>query len=211
MKYKIFLSDFDGTLVDKDILDVICGINGKYEESLKLNEPVANGTNTEGLLPLKKRIDLLKGITDEQIKTELDKNNYLIYGAKELFNYLKDNGIITVLHSGNITPVLKYYQQLLNIDYIVGNEPRYEDNKISGIELSDFKGQSFKVDGCKEIIEKINIEKSQVIAIGDSIVDSAIFEISALKIAINPKGGIEKKANCVVNDLKEVIEIIKNN
>jgi len=112
---KLFLSDFDGTLVNKDILDVLCGINGKEEESKRLNEEFIAGKR-EGLPTLKQRIDFLKGITTAQIKAKLDVKNYLIAGAIELFAYLKASGYITVLHSGNILPVLEYYQGLLDID-----------------------------------------------------------------------------------------------
>lgn len=34
MAKKIFLFDFDGTIVTEDILDVVCDIVGKKEESL---------------------------------------------------------------------------------------------------------------------------------------------------------------------------------
>lgn len=35
---KAVLIDFDGTIVSKDILDVVCEIVGKEEESNKLNK-----------------------------------------------------------------------------------------------------------------------------------------------------------------------------
>jgi 2-hydroxy-3-keto-5-methylthiopentenyl-1-phosphate phosphatase len=56
MSKKIFLCDFDGTLVYRDILDVICGTVGKEEESQKLNEEFIAGKR-ENLPTLKKRID----------------------------------------------------------------------------------------------------------------------------------------------------------
>ena len=37
---RIFLSDFDGTLVNEDILDIVCEITGHKEESKKLNEEI---------------------------------------------------------------------------------------------------------------------------------------------------------------------------
>lgn len=202
---KIFLSDFDGTLVNKDILDVLCEINGKGEESRILNEEFISGKR-EGLPTLKKRIDFLKGVTTEQIKTKLDEENYLVNGAIELFKYLKDNGFITVLHSGNLVPVLEYYKNLLGIDYVVGNSPRMNGDTIIGIEIEDFAGRNFKVDGCKKIIEDLGIEKEQVYAIGDSPADKAVFEIAGKRIVINPKGEIEKIADIVLdNNLADLI------
>ena len=40
------------------------------------------------------------------------------------FDYLKRNNFTTILSSGNITPVLKFYQELLNIDYVLGTNPK---------------------------------------------------------------------------------------
>lgn len=202
---KVFLSDFDGTLVQKDILDVLCGINGKEEESERLNAEFIAGKR-EGLPTLKKRIDFLKGITSEQIKAKLDENDYLVEGAKELFAFLKSRGVVTVLHSGNITPVLGYYQKLLQIDYIVGNKPRMNGDVIEGIEIEDFASRDFKVVGCRDIIEKYGTEKRDIIAIGDSPADKAVFELAGFRAVINAKGGIEDMADVVLgNSLAELI------
>ncbi len=204
---KLFLTDFDGTLVSTDILDVICEINGKGEESKKLNDDFVNG-RTDGLTSLKKRIDFLNGISLDQIKGKLAENDYLINGVRELFDFLKRQKVISVLHSGNILPVLEFYGETLGIDYVIGTAPRMSGDVIMGIETEDFKGKSFKYDGCREIIEKLEISKNEILAIGDSPADSKIFELAGTKIVINPKGGIEKQADYVVEDLFEVIEIV---
>lgn len=206
---KLFLSDFDGTLVNKDILDVLCGINGKEEESKRLNEEFIAGKR-EGLPTLKQRIDFLRGISSKQIKEKLDAENYLVNGAIELFTFLKANDYITVLHSGNILPVLEYYQQLLHIDYIVGNTPRRKDDVIIGIELEDFASRDFKVLGCQKIINELDIDVSNIYAIGDSPADLAVFGLASTRIAINSKGGIEQHAEIVLkNDLKELIPYLQ--
>lgn len=205
---KIFLSDFDGTLVNKDILDVLCSINGKEAESKRLNEEFLAGRR-EGLPTLKQRIDFLSGVSYKQIYEKLEENNYLIDGAYELFEELKRRGVITVLHSGNITPVLRYYQEKLGISYIVGNKPRINNNIITGIELSDFLGRDFKVLGCKKIIEQYNVQKNDIIAIGDSPADLSVFQIAGTRIVINAKNDIEKEADIVLNNsLVELIPIL---
>lgn len=205
---KLVLTDFDGTLVNKDILDVICGINGHEEESRELNEAFING-KLEGLISLKTRIDFLKGITLEQINDKLNENSYLINGAEKLFRFLKDNSIESVLHSGNILPVLYYYKLKLGITNIIGTKPRMNGNVINGIEMEDFNGKNFKYDECKELIDKSGINKNEILAIGDSPADSKVFELAGTKLVINPKGGIEKQADYIIKDLFEVIDIIK--
>ena len=209
MAKKLFLSDFDGTLVKKDILDVVCGIVGKEEESHNLNMDFIQGKR-DGLPTLKKRIDFLKDVSLNQIFDTLRKNPYLIKGAKELFDYLRGNGYISVLHSGNLVPILEFYKEYLGIDYVIGTSPRIKDGIIQGIELEDFNGREFKVTGCQAIIDDLGFKKEDIIAIGDSPSDLGVFGLAEKTIAINPKGGIEKDATFVIEeDLTQAIDVLK--
>lgn len=115
--------DFDGTIVTEDILDVVCDIVEKKEESRLINEKVRRG-ELRGLEPLCDRINFLKGVSYKKINEKLSKETYLRKGTIELFDYLKKNNFIIILCSGNIVPVLKFYQELLNIDYIFGTNPK---------------------------------------------------------------------------------------
>lgn len=143
--------DFDGTIVTEDILDVVCDIVEKKEESRLINEKVRRG-ELRGLEPLCDRINFLKGVSYQQIKEKLSKGTYLRKGTIELFDYLKKNNFITILSSGNITPVLKFYQELLNIDYIFGTNPKMNGELIKRIDISDFSSKDFKYDACLNII-----------------------------------------------------------
>ena len=149
MSTKIFLFDFDGTIVTEDILDVVCDIVGKKEESRLINKKVKNG-ELKGLKPLCDRINFLKGVSYQEIKEKLSKETYLRKGTIELFDYLKKNNFTTILSSGNIIPVLKFYQELLNIDYIFGTSPKMNEEIIERIDISDFSSNDFKYDAEKK-------------------------------------------------------------
>ena len=133
-------------------------------------------------------------------------------GAIELFKFLKENDFIIVLHTGNIEYVAEYYKNLLNIDHIVCTKPYTQNDKIIGIDNKCFNDKDFKVNGCLEIIKKYNIDKNDIYAIGDSIVDKNVFNIAGHSIAINSKGGIDDYADFVIknNSLLDAITFIKN-
>lgn len=207
MKIKAVLCDFDGTLVNKDILDVICSIVHKERESKKSNQDYHNG-KIDGLTNLIIRINFLHGVSMFQIFEKLKENDYLMPGAEELFKFLKKNKIVTILHSGNLIQVLKYYQNKLKISYVVGTKPKMKGDYIDSISKNNFSGINFKLEDSKKILKKLKIKPSEIVALGDSPADKSIFDYSAKSIAINPKGGIEKSADYIINNLNEAIDII---
>ncbi len=207
---KAILSDFDGTLVTKDILDVVCGITRNEENSRRISEEFHSELRTginDTIIP---RINFLKGVSLQQIEGKLNENNYLLPGAEALFDYLKKNNIVTILHSGNILPVLKYYQKILDIDYVLGTRPQMNGDKIVGITPADFPTEAnFKVVWVNKLLKELGINPNETLSIGDAPSDRSLFELSGRSIAVNPHDGIEKYATHVIhNDLNKAIPII---
>lgn len=210
MKLKAVLIDFDGTVVVKDILDVVCGIGGKEAESKKINEEFHKG-RIKGRESLITRINYLKGITLQQIYQKLSENDYLMPGAKKLFDFLKSRKIISILYSGNIVSILNYYKEKLGITHIVGTKPKMKGNKIIGISDENFSGTNHKLINIKKILHQYSINSDEVVVIGDSPADKTIFAFAAKSIAINPKEGVESYADYVIKeDLSKVISILNN-
>lgn len=208
MSTGVFLSDFDRTIVKKDLLDVVCQIVDKEEESIKLNREFQSGKR-KGLGTLIDRINLLKGVSIDQIHRKLRENDFLVDGVAELFLWLKKNNVLTILYSGNLESILSYYQEKLNIDYIIGTKPNIENGKIVSISEKNFKGKNFKLERIKKILNDFDIQNEKIVAFGDSPGDEAIFNFAGKSIAINPKGGIEKIADHKVTSPYEVIDIVK--
>lgn len=204
---KIFLFDFDGTLVTEDILDVVCDIVDKKEESIELKNKVLYGL-VKGYGPLCTRINFLRGVTYQQIKDKLDGDNYLRDGVIELFKALNDKGYITVVSSGNLELVLKYYQELLNITYVFGSKPNMDGDKIINISESSFSSHDFKYDACFEVIHRYDNEEKIVYGLGDSATDVSMLSLADVKFAIDPKGGLENHVDYVIEDIKDIIDYL---
>jgi phosphoserine phosphatase len=206
---RVAILDFDGTLVSEDMLDILCGIVGKQEASKRLNHEFVTGQRA-GLSALIKRINLLRGVSLAQINQKISEAIYLMPGAIELCNFLRDHQVKTILVSGNIIPILKYYQGILSIDHIIGSQPRMNGECIEGMSEDDYLGPNFKLRSVQQILGAEGIKAEECVAIGDSSADAELFELAGFAIAIHPKGGIEKLADIVIgDDLRQAIPVLE--
>src|SRR6185369_11441837 len=124
---------------------------------------------------------------------------------------LKTHGIICIIASGSIVPLLELYREKLGANYVVGSKPLVENGFIMGISEADYSGPDFKVRDSAVILDRLAIPHSSVVAIGDSLADRGIFELSAKSIAINPKPGIEQYADYIIHDdLSKAIPILES-
>jgi HAD superfamily phosphoserine phosphatase-like hydrolase len=211
IKIKAALIDFDGTLTTQSLLDWLADLAGKKAQSEQVGLQSVQKGKSPGLTPLIQRINLLKGLSVDKIHQSLaaTPHYFLRTGAQDLFDFLKENNITSIVHSGNILPLLEFYQTKLGIDYLVGSKVALENGTLTGISEESYSGPDFKLQDCQAILQKLGISPQETMALGDSPADRTIFEFSQFSIAVNPRFGIEKHANYTVNeDLREVVNII---
>lgn len=208
MKVRALLLDFDGTLVQRDMLSEVIDLVGKKIESQQIDADFQSG-KLPGVLGLIQRINLLAGVSVKQIKDKVHEDLSLIEGARELIQYCKDTSVITILASGSITPILEVYQNELGIDYIVGPKPVIENDVVTGISESDFpKEGNFKVVGITNILRENNIRNANSVAVGDSRGDLPMFKLANYAIGINPKVNLDEFIDEKVVNLHQVVEIL---
>ncbi|MBP6880524.1 HAD family phosphatase [Candidatus Saccharibacteria bacterium] len=211
MKIKALLSDLDGTLVTRDTSTELLELVGKRNEGERLFSEYQEQRNSgyDGLI---KRINMLKGLDLSLIEVTIRKNLAMAEGTKELFKYCKANGIITIIASGSIEPILEIYKQELSADFIVGSKPHIKAGRIDSISRADYppENEHFKVVGIMKILKELGINKEECVAFGDSRADIPMFRLAKLRIATNPKGGIEKHSDFTVGSPFDVIGLMKN-
>ena len=83
MIIKALVIDFDGTIATRDLTDMLSELVGKAEESQELERLYQTG-QLKGLQGLVKRINFLSGVSVQQIRTALAKDDFLRPGAVEL-------------------------------------------------------------------------------------------------------------------------------
>jgi HAD superfamily phosphoserine phosphatase-like hydrolase len=209
MNIKVALIDFDYTLTTQDTLDLLAKHLNVEAKTAKLDRLFWDG-KLPGLQGLVRRINLLKGLSRQEIGEIVSNENILRDGAIELFEYFKKNKITTIIASGNILPVLEIANSKLKADYLVCSNPTMVDDKIDSISEDDYSGDDFKIRDCKAILNEFGILSDSVIAIGDSPADKVLFEFAKVSFAVEPKNGVEKFATYTVGgNLHEIIEILE--
>lgn len=208
---KALLLDFDGTLVTKDMLSEVIDLVGRKAESEQITRDFHAGKYI-GQQAITARINLLRGVEIEKIQAKVREDLSLMPNAKEIIDYCRRHGILTVLASGNIVQILDIYKENLGLDFVVGPQPHTDEGKIVGIAETDFRQPNFKVEGIKDILREHGIRSEECLAIGDSPGDKAMFEFvgKGRSVAIQPKGGIEEYTGHTIQNLTETINIIKS-
>lgn len=202
MSIKLILCDFDGTVTQGDVLDEICAISGKLDESRKINEQFISG-NLDGLSALKQRFRLIKGIDKTQIENSILPNVKLNNGAETFFNYARKKNIPAFLLSGNAEFVLEYFCKKLHITFFSGSTLSIDNGKIG-----DFITYQNKFSVAENYIKKHNLIGDEIVAIGNSIADAQLFEMSAHPFIINKKEDFNTNA-VSVNSFTEIMFCLK--
>lgn len=204
------LLDFDGTLVREDFSDLLAEINGKRAESQRLNAEFHSGKRP-GVSGLIDNTNLLDGVTLTQVRDVVRASDCLMPGAHELFGFLHEQRITTVVASGSILPVLHEFQTILGIDHVVGTAVAIRDQTIRGVDPENLPVDGFKLLGCMQLLTELEIPIAEAVAIGDSPAEKGLFVHAGLSIAINPVGGVEQYADHVIgSDLNEAVDLIRS-
>lgn len=203
----ILFSDLDGTITSEDMLDIICDLKGKKERSRSLNVEYIKGMSLSAEIQTK-RINLLRGLSVSAIHRKIEENSYLLPGARDLFEYLGRNEIISVLVSGNILPILEYYKKMLKIDYVYGINPIVDNEIIKGVHQKDIPHDDFKLQ-CFSRVVRTFPQRPFSVVMGDSPSDIGLFKAADYRIAVNSKGGIDRYADITIqNSLSSLPSIL---
>ena len=106
-----------------------------------------------------------------------------IKGAKELVENLHSYNIRTAIISGGIQYLADKWAQKWNIERALANELFDDENGKLSAKIN-VRGNT-KGPVMEKLMSEMNVEKSQVISVGDTVVDLPLFKRSGYSIAVN--------------------------
>ena len=195
---KLFLSDMDSTIIKQECIDELAHYAGVREEVSLITEKSMDGeiSFTEAFV---ERVGLLKGM-DVNVLDKVYLNIELNDGAEILLKNLCKRDIHTVLVSGGFTYFTDKLSKKLGFSENYANKLEILDNIITGKILPPVIDGKAKRDILDKITQKLNINRNDVVSVGDGANDVEMISNSALGVSYYGKNILKSRANAQINN-----------
>ena len=202
---KLLISDMDGTIIENETLNDIANFLGKGDQVKKITDLGLKG-RLDFSTSLENRVQLLKGLRLSSLE-EAKRIVTFKKGAKKLFKVLKDNNFTTVLVSGGFKPITTYVQKYLSMDYEYSNTFGVIGDLFDGTTNGPIINANYKEKIVNKLLKKLNLNKNQIVGIGDAANDMNMLLSVGLPIAFKAQEIVKANFENQINntDLTSVL------
>ena len=204
-KKNLLISDMDGTIIENETLNDIANFLGKGDQVKKITDLGLKG-RLDFSTSLENRVHLLKGLRLSSLE-EAKRIVTFKKGAKKLFKVLKENNFTTVLVSGGFKPITTYVQKYLSIDYEYSNTFGVIGDLFDGTTNGPIINANYKEKIVNKLLKKLNLNKNQIVGIGDAANDMNMLLSVGLPIAFKAQEIVKANFENQINntDLTSVL------
>ena len=197
-KKRVLITDMDGTIIENETLNDIAKFLGKGEQVKKITDLGLKG-RLDFSTSLENRVHLLKDLRLSSLE-EAKRIISFMKGAKKLFQELKKNKIHTVLVSGGFKPITSYVRDYLNIDQEYSNTFGVIGDLFNGKTVGPIVNANYKEKIVKKISKELNINKDQIIGMGDAANDMNMLLSVGLPIAFKAQDIVKANFENQINN-----------
>lgn len=195
--HKLACFDMDSTLIEQEVIVELAKTAGIGEQVEAITEAAMRG-EIDFDESFAQRVALLKGISTD-VLDDICSRLTLSMGARTTISALKALGYHTVLVSGGFTYFARYIAEQLGIDEVHANTLDIDEGEVTGhIQLPIVNGAK-KAAIVEHTAERLGIEMSQVVCIGDGANDLPMMAIADLGIAYHAKPIVQARADAAIN------------
>jgi phosphoserine phosphatase len=195
---KILLADMDSTMIGQECIDELADEAGFGPQVAEITAQAMNGLiEFDGAL--RKRVALLKGLSETVIDDVLEKRITPTAGAKLLLATMRGNDGYSALVSGGFTDFTQAVAAGLGFDENRANVLGIEDGKLTGEVVGPILGRQAKIDALNEICAARGLLPEDVIAVGDGANDLGMLKLAGTGVALHAKPAVQKQAEVVIN------------
>jgi phosphoserine phosphatase len=128
-------------------------------------------------------------------------------GADELTSRLRELGLRLTLVSSGLNVLSEWVEEKYGFDYGVSNRLLHEDGVLTG-EVEIRVHYDRKAEWVRNIMDIFRVRSDEIIAIGDSVGDTEMFEMAGFSVSFNSSSNeLDQIADVVIrgNDLSHII------
>jgi phosphoserine phosphatase len=197
--FKLAAFDMDSTLITIECIDEIADYIGKKAEVAAITEAAMRGEISDYQESLRRRVALLRGLPVSALQRVYDERLSLTEGAQSLVDYLKSNGLKTLLVSGGFTFFTDRLKVRLGLDFSRSNELEIYDGKLTGQLVGPIVDAEVKRQVVLQTSVDIGCSATQCIAVGDGANDLKMMSVAGLSLAYKAKPVVQQQAKDVIN------------
>ncbi len=213
--FKLIAFDMDSTLINIECVDEIADAVGRKAEVAAITEAAMRGEISDFKESLRRRVALLKGVTQADMQRVFDERLRLNPGAAELVTACKAAGLKVLLVSGGFTFFTDRVRDLLAIDYTRSNVLELQDGVLTGRMVDqpwgDICDGAEKRRMLQQTCAQLGITTRQAIAVGDGANDLPMMGEAGLSVAYHAKPKVREQAMVAINSggLDRLLEVLR--
>jgi phosphoserine phosphatase len=217
--FKLIAFDMDSTLINIECVDEIADAVDRKAEVAAITEAAMRGEITDFKESLRRRVELLRGVTVADMERVDVERLRINPGAAELINACKAAGMKVLLVSGGFTFFSERVRQRLGIDFTRANVLEIESGPNCGQLTGRLVDQPWGdiCDGAEkrrtllEVASLLGAEPRQCIAMGDGANDLPMMGAAGLSVAYHAKPKVREQAMVAINEggLDRLLEVLR--
>lgn len=195
--HKLVCFDMDSTLIEQEVIVELAKTAGIGDQVEIITEAAMRG-EIDFDESFVQRVSLLKGISTD-VLDEICARLTLSTGARTTISAFKTLGYHTVLVSGGFTYFARYIAEQLGIDEVHANNLDVEDGEVTGDVQMPIVNGAKKASIVAHIAERMGIDMSQVVCVGDGANDLPMMANADLGVAYHATSIVQARADAAVN------------
>ncbi len=183
-RVRLLISDLDSTLISIETIDEIAAEVGLKDQVARITEKAMTG-ELDFIAALEERVGLLEGLPTAMLEKvfEHKMKPAIQPGATSTLVWLKQRNVVTAVVSGGFTFFTDRLQEILPIDHARACELEIKGGHLTGRLQGTIVDKHAKVEFLQELTRRLDIDPSQVVAIGDGANDVPMLERAGLGVA----------------------------
>ena len=194
---KLIVADMDSTMVVGETLDELAAFAGLKDKIAAITARAMNG-EIDFKAALRERVGLLAGLAETALE-ETYAHLELMPGAKTLIATMRANGAHAVLASGGFDFFTSRVRDLCGFHDDRANRLDIADGKLTGKVLEPILDRDSKLFYLRDFAEKLGLNISQTLAVGDGANDLDMIRAAGLGVAYHAKPVVAGEAKLRVD------------